>query len=91
MCGLDHDDEQVHRDFSMHTICKDQDDISKTVGIISDRSGNPFELDVSEKEVTLPEPLMNIATGVVAHQNVMKDILTAKEAGMTALVEFVNE
>ena len=91
MCGLDHDGVQVHRDFSKHTICKDQDDSSKIVGIISDRSGNPFELDVSKNEVTLPEPLINIATGVVAPQNVMKDLLKAKEAGMTALVEFVRQ
>ena len=56
MCGLDHDEEQVYRDFSKHTICKDQDDISNIVGIISDSSGNPFELDVSENELTLPEP-----------------------------------
>ena len=61
------------------------------MGITSDRSGNPFKVDVSENEVTLPELLMNIATGVVAPQNVRKNLLTAKDVGVTALVEFVKQ
>lgn len=90
MCGLGNLDEQVHRDLKPSVIQKDTEDIHKIISIIQDRLGNPFCIDQSS-ELQEPKPLLNIATGVIASGEITTSLLTAKEQGKAALLEFAEK
>ena len=90
MCGLSEDGDQGHRDLKKANTKKDESEIQRISQVITDRFGNPFSIDgpvpVDDEP---PDPLINIATGVVAPNDVTQDLLSAKSKGKKAMVEFV--
>ena len=70
-------------------IKQDEKDVQSIMSVITDRFGNTFEFD-KNNEPSKPDPLTNIATGVVASDIISKDLLSAKECGKKALKEFVE-
>ena len=65
-------------------IKQDEKDVQSIMSVITDRFGNPYEID-KNNEPTKPDPLTNIAIGVVATDIISKDLLSAKECGKKAL------
>ena len=63
----------------------DEQDIQSITSVIMDRFGNPFTISSDVEELENPATLINIATGVVAPDEVTKELLTGKELGRTAL------
>ena len=60
--------------------------------MILDRFGNPFTIHGPiPVEDEPPYPLINIATGVVAPNDVTKDLLNARSEGRKAMLEFAEE
>ena len=55
-----------------------------------DRFGNPFSISVDRKECERPDPLINMATGVVASEEVTKDSLTSKELRRKAIEDYTK-
>ena len=51
-----------------------------------DRFGNPFAIASDVEELERPAPLINMATGVVAPDQVTKELLTGKELSRTAWI-----
>ena len=70
-------------------IKQDEKDVQSIMSVITDRFGNPFEFD-KNNEPNKPDPLTNIATGVVASDIISKDLLSAKECDKKAIKEFVE-
>ena len=68
MCGLSEVEDQGHRDLKRTNTKKDEEEIQRIMQVITDRFGNPFSVHVSvlEGEDESPDPLINIATGIVA-------------------------
>ena len=92
MCGLSEDEDQGHRDLKKANTRKDESEIQKITRVITDRFGNPFSINgpVPLEDET-PDPLINIATGVVAPSDVTHDLLSAKSIGKKALIDFATE
>ena len=93
MCGLLVDEDQGHRDLKRINTKKDKIEIQKIMQVITDRFGNPFSVSepVLEGDDQMPDPLINIATGVVAPIDVTNDLLKAKSVGRKAMKVFVGE
>ena len=89
LCGITDADNNVHHDVQPSVIKQDEKDVQSIMSVITDRFGNPFEFD-KNNEPSKPDPLTNIATGVVASDIISKDLLSAKECGKKALKEFVE-
>ena len=88
-CGISVADNNVHHDVQPSVIKQDEKDVQSIMSVITDRFGNPFEFD-KYNEPSKPDPLTNIATGVVASDIISKDLLSVKEWGKKALKEFVE-
>ena len=86
-CDLNDNEELIHRILNKPSIIKDEQDIQSITSVIMDRFGNPFSLSV---ECERPDPLINIATGVVASEEVTKDLLTSKEIRRKALEDYTK-
>ena len=71
-------------------ITKDEQDIQSVTSVIMDRFGNPFTIASDVEELEKPAPLINMATGVVAKDDVTKELLTGKELGRTTLKDYVE-
>ena len=68
----------------------DEQDIQGITSIIMDRFGNPFTIALDVEELEKRAPLINMATGVIAPDEVTKELLTGKELGRTALKDYVE-
>ena len=92
-CGLLVDEDQGHRDLKRPYTKKDEIEIQNIMQVITDRFGNPFSVPgpVLEEDDQMPDPLINIATGVVAQIDDTNDLLKAKSVGRKAMKEFVEE
>ena len=55
-----------------------------------DRFGNLFTIASDVEEPEKPAPLINMAAGVVAPDEITKELLTGKELGRTALKDYVE-
>lgn len=89
LCGITDADNNFHHDVQRRVIVQDEKDVQSIVSNITNRFGNPFVIDM-DKELGTPEPLTNIATGVVASENISRDLLNANETGKMALKEYVD-
>ena len=69
---------------------KDEQDIQGITPIIMDRFGDSFTVASDMEELDKPAPLMNMATGVVAPDEVTKELLTGKELGRMVLKDYVE-
>ena len=83
-------EEPIHQSLSKPSIIKDQQDIQSITLVIKDRFGNPFSISVDREECERPDPLINMATGIVASEEVTKDLLTSKEMGRKALEDYTK-
>ena len=77
LCDTSDADSNVHHDVQPNVIKQDEKDVQSIMSVITDRFGNPFEFD-KNNEPSKPDPLTNIATGVVASDIISKDLLSAK-------------
>ena len=66
------------------------ENIQKITSVIMDRFGNPFVLDTIDTSEE-PEPLSNIATGVVSSPEITDYLLNAKETGKEAMLNYVDD
>ena len=90
MCGLNPNEDSVHQDSKARTIRSDERDIQSITRTILERFGNPFILDLNERNEE-PEPLVNIANGMRCPSDVADELLEAKETGKKALLEFLED
>ena len=89
LCDITDADNNVHHDVQPSVLKQDEKDAQSIMSVITDRFGNPFEFD-KNNEPSKPDPLINIANGVVASAIISKDLLSAKECEKNALKEFVE-
>ena len=54
MCGLDPQEEWIHRELHPSAISKSEEDVTKITTVILDRFGNPFSLNNQEKDEAEP-------------------------------------
>ena len=73
--------EYKHQDLTPSRIQRDNSDVSSIVEILSEAFINPFS----------DFPLLCISTGIVASENVSRDLLDAKEEGTKAMKKFIAE
>ena len=78
LCGITDADNNVHHDVQPSVIKQDEKDVQSIMSVITDRFGNTFEFDKNNKP-SKPDPLTNIATGVVASDMILNDLLSAKD------------
>ena len=91
MCGLLEDEDQGHRDLKRTNTKNDEIEIQNIMQVITDRFGNPFSVPVPllEEDDQMQDPLINIATGVAAPNDITNDLFKAKSVGQKAMNEFV--
>ena len=89
-CQLNDVEEPIHRSLTKSMIMKDEQDIQSITSVIMDRFGNPFTIASDVEELEKLAPLINMATGVVAPDEVTKELLTGKELGRMALKDYVE-
>ena len=89
-CQLNDVEEPIHRSLTKPMIMKDEQDIQSITSVIMHRLGNPFTIASDVEELEKPVPLINMATGVVAPDEVTKDLLTGKELGRMSLKDYVE-
>ena len=89
-CQLNDVEEPIHRSLTKSMIMKDEQDIQSITSVATDRFGNPFTIASDVEELEKPAPLINMATGVVAPDEVTKELLTGKELGRMALKDYVE-
>jgi hypothetical protein len=70
-----------HQDLTPSRINRDNTDISSIVQILSEVFINPFS----------DFPLVCISTGIIASENVSRDLLNAKEEGTKSMMKFISE
>ena len=89
-CQLNDVEEPIHRSLTKSMIIKDEQHIQGITPVTMDRFGNPFTIASDMEELEKPAPLINMATGVVAPDEVTKELLTGKELSRTALKDYVE-
>ena len=80
-CQLNDVEKPIHRSFTKSMIMEDEQDIQSITSVIMVRFGNPFRIASDVEELEKPAPLINMATGMVAPDEVTKELLTGKELG----------
>ena len=89
-CDLNDIEEPIYRSLNKPSIIKDEQDIQSITSVITDRFRNPFWISVDREGCERPDLLINMATGVVASEEVTKDLLTYKEIGRKALEDYTK-
>ena len=89
-CQLNDVEEPIHRSLTKSIIMKDEQDIQSITSVIMDRFGNPFTIASDVKELEKLVPLINMTTGVVAPDELTKELLTGKGLGRMALKDYVE-
>ena len=69
-CDLKDIEEPIHQNLNKPSIIKDEQDIQSITSVIMDRFGNPFSTSVDREECERPGTLINMATDVVASEEV---------------------
>ena len=77
----------LHRELGSQKIERDENDVNNIIQCIETKLVNPFDIGKYQGEKM---PLINIATGTVAPSEVSESLLSAKEEGEKAMIEFVQ-
>ncbi|MES9879525.1 MAG: hypothetical protein ABW185_01435 [Sedimenticola sp.] len=90
MCNLDVSTEEMkHKEATPQRVKRDENDVCAIIRTVEERMIDPFTGTNSTSDD--PAPLLNIATGVIAPEDVKRDLRNAKEIGTQAMNTFVSE
>ena len=80
VCGLGEDDRNyTHKEATINRISKDATQMVKIVSTVTERMINPFQtMEQCDTNDTEDMPLLNIATGSVAPQEIADDLQESK-------------
>ena len=93
LCGLGEDDRNyTHKEATTNRISKDATQMVKIVSTVTERMINPFQImEQCDTNDTEDMPLLNIATGSFAPQEIADDLQKAKEIGKNQFEKFVEK
>ena len=93
LCGPGEDDRNyTHKEATINRISKESTQMVKIVSTVTERMINPFQvMKQCDTNDTEDMPLLNIATGSVAPQEIADDLQQAKEIGKNQFEKFVEK
>ena len=91
MLGLDDDNESsAHKESTMRRTENDEKLIRSMISVTEERMFSPFQIE-SEWTAEEPKPLCNIATGLVASNEVVTSASTIERNGKKQLDDFITK
>ena len=93
LCGLGEEDRNyTHTEATINQISKDATQMVKIVSTVTERMINPFQIiEQCDTNDTEDMPLLNIATGSVAPQEIADNLQKAKEIVKNQFEKFVEK
>ncbi len=89
MSGFLESNRELHKESTSGRIMKDELAVQRIMNVVQSRMVNPFEVEEGACSDD-KQPLVNIATSIVAPPDVRNSVCNVREAGTTQLLEFVE-
>ncbi|MES9881199.1 MAG: hypothetical protein ABW185_10000 [Sedimenticola sp.] len=89
MSGILQPDREAHKESTSRRISKDEEAVKTIINMVQERMVNPFQVEEGACSDDR-QPLVNIATSIVAPTNVTESVCKVRESGMAELQTFVE-